>query len=512
MGNSFIDRVEAVTKAGITGNNELFIEREVMNNSMYEGFPVVVKRDNTLYMMYVSQVDHVTVSTDLCYVKSTDGGLTWSSKILIASQNNNGFSFGVTITGRLIAMVSAGGTDTTKIYSTGINDETWTLVQTLTPPTGDWVNFGKIKELPSGRLLSCFYRYDASNHKTGLLSSTNDGQTWAYYSDISTNLNENSFEIISGTNDSNTVLVCIARVSNNDNAKNKVYKSANGGVSWSYVADVPFTKTIAYGFPAEILKDGSTLYVCFGSRFSNLMYLSYWSFDISNYESVGNWGTEKTLRYAEANIKGAYNDWGYPSLYKWGNEIYTAVYDNNPSALAEATTNETRIIISRISNRMEGVFTRSVVNSYSTIEYSKIGLIPVIDSAGIYQDIGGVNFLIIPKDGIYMAKVKATFSDSNVLGTFRKVGLALVNVGFPVDASTEFPENPINNQPAPQAIEYIHSMINTPSALLTLRTFEFTAVFNAKKGYELLLYSKHNDIVSTIQVSDVELKLNIINN
>lgn len=488
--------------------------RHVFEDGAYNGFPVVVERNNVLYCFFQHQPVHIVPSEDIAYIKSVDGGLTWSNRIIIASQTNANFSFGVTRSGRLVILVSNQSNTNTYVFRTGIHDEVFTNTSIMSNPfpAGESCNFGKIKQLPSGRLIGNYYRYDVGNEKTGLVTSVDDGATWTYYADIFSGLNETSFEVISGTNDANTVIMAICRVVTPDSGKNKVYRSNNGGTSWSLVGEVPFSRNIVYGFPGEtIVKDGR-LYVVFGVRYTNAqMFVSMWDFPVSDFGTIANWGIEKTFYISEAAQKGAANDWGYPSLYQWDNEIYGMFYESSPTALAALPTESTRIINLRITNRVEGLFTRGTQGTFpSETTFSKLGLPWAYDSAGFSKEVSGVYFIVAPVDGLYMARLRGTYANTSLTGTWRKMGLAVLDMGYPVDAGTLFPENPINGNPAPEAVKYIFSDVRTVIDDPDNLTFELTGTFFARKGNEIMPYGKHNAPGQVIAINNIELEIFLI--
>ncbi|MDF2381312.1 exo-alpha-sialidase [Nostoc ellipsosporum NOK] len=488
-----------------------FDEKEVYDNGHYALVPTVVKRDGVLYAMFQNQNDHIAPSPDYGYIKSLDGGNTWSERIVIGSGNNLNHSFGLTKSGRLVYVVTVGGGNPFKTFRTGPGNEEWEECQELEAPDSDWwVPFGRIKQMPSGRLIANAYRYNPGLEMAGLISSTDDGETWSYYRDIDTNLDEVGIEIIEGTTDEDTVLMAIARVSNNVNGKNKLYVSEDGGGSFEYIGEVPFTKDIEYGFPAEIYKDTDeqTLTLCFGTRYTQNRCVSVWQFPIADFQTIANWGTEKTFYRANANEKGFANDWGYPSIYKWRSELYAMFYDVSPSGLAAAPTLYARLLCMRITNRYEGLFQRASVGTFPEENvFSKVGLGPILDSADIAFDDGVNTFVFIPEDGVYTAKVSTNYSRSNLAGTYRKVGLALLDPGYPIDPATLFPKNPINNQPAPEAVHYLEAIVRPVVDSEEMMKFEFSVTFEARKGFELMLYGRHDSPGVAINLNNSRLWL-----
>jgi hypothetical protein len=488
----------------------------VYDTSKYVGFPNVVERGGVLYTSYYTSNGHVSLSP-VVYKKSTDGGRSWSSEIQISATTHEALAMGVTSTGRLIYLTAKGANNVLYIHRTGENNETWTVTtQTKPLATNDAVVYGHIKQLPSGRLLCPYYKYTSGSEKAGFITSTDEGATWTYWYDVATNLNEMGFEVLDGTTDSDTRLITIARDATNYNAKNRQYNSDDGGVTWTLLGDVPVNGTPAYGYPADIYKDGDKLYVLFGTRIGT-MSLQLFKTTFAIYDSLAAYGKPYYFYEAEANLKGAYNDFGYPAMFKNRGEIYCVLYDQfalePPRILSEAA----RLLTVQLTGVGYGEFSRSGANSYNSIPYTKVALSVradrVYDTEHFWEEdlgVSGLHKIVIPEDGFYNIYAEITFDTTVTTGTYRKMGVQLVNPGFPLDPSSEYPENPLTGLNAPEAITHLASAVVGADIGAPFNTLQCTRTFFAKKGYEVVLYTVHDAATTTITTNNAKLTIKAI--
>lgn len=485
---------------------------QVTNDTEYNAWSVVVERGRYLYLGFYASTGHVSLSPTV-YKRSADGGKSWSDNVTIGAMTHEALAFGLTSTGRLIYLTSKGSTGILSINRTGVNDDTWVTTTQAKPLGNDGYVFGKIKELPSGRLLCPYYLATAGSQKGGFLSSTDEGVSWAYYADVAVNINEIVFEVLDGTTDSDTRLIIIARDAVNNNAKNRHYYSANGGASSTLAGNVPIDGNPSYGYPGDIFKDGDDIYVAFGTRNSGYQGIQWFKTTTAVYDDLTEYGLPRFYYQAESYVKGIDNDWGYPALFKNNNQIYSVFYDCKPTQPPKVTTTETRLVTIQLTGVFYGEFIRASYPSYNTIPYTKV---PLAKKATNLNDTDyywredsalGIHKIVIPDDGYYHAFCSLNFPTSNVTGTYRKLGVQLINPGFPLDASTEYPENPLTGNPAPEAVVLLSSKSVPPTAVADLMYIEVQNLFFAKKDYEVVMFSVHDATTAALTTTDALMRI-----
>lgn len=212
--------------------------------------------DGRLHMTYRRAPIHgVTSGANVYYCYSDDGGKTWSAEVaIVASEvdyDNREQSICVTPSGRILVIYNrckapaAAPTDIKLIYSDD-NGATWINGGTiLSVPFAYARTYGRIKLLPGGStaayrlVFTPYYQISATpTYKIAAWYSADDGLTWAEGTPLMNAVNGNSECEVVAINAQ--IWFGVARGSGLN-----IYKSTDGGVTWTDVGQVPTSDGVA---------------------------------------------------------------------------------------------------------------------------------------------------------------------------------------------------------------------------------------------------------------------------
>ena len=212
--------------------------------------------DGRLHMTYRRGSEHgITDGATVCYCNSDDGGVTWSSEVElvapVAGFDNREQSIGVTPTGRVVVIYNrcvapAAAPTVLKLLYSDDNGATWTEgADILTVAYAYARTYGRIRVVPGTggvpyRLVfTPYYQISATpTYKLAAWYSSDDGLTWTEGAPLQNGVNGNNECEIVAIN--STVWFGVARGSGLN-----LYKSVNGGASWTDTGQVPTSDGVA---------------------------------------------------------------------------------------------------------------------------------------------------------------------------------------------------------------------------------------------------------------------------
>ncbi len=261
---------------------EVAEDRPILRGGGY--FPVLVElKDGSLGAVIRNGAAHLGVGGRLDWIRSTNGGKTWSKpKPIVDSEwDDRNQAVGVMKNGTIVvaycelnSYTPSGGWDPKRgkyaLYFVTSKDRgrTWSKKKKLCPDllySGS--PYGRILVLDDGTSLMNVYTFEGkpaapgerptkAPNVSGLLRSTDNGQTWGDWSDVATGCNETSIVAMPDGR-----LVAALRLENGGGTA--VCASSDKGRTWSPVERV--TKPEQH--PAELLRlDSGALVMLYGSR------------------------------------------------------------------------------------------------------------------------------------------------------------------------------------------------------------------------------------------------------
>lgn len=291
-------------------------------------FPVLIKlRDESLAAVVRSGAPHIGVGGRIDFVRSFDGGKTWSSPqtVVYMPPDTRNPAFGQSRDGTLVLAFAVTGPypkgrwqpQISKRYTVWL---TWSddSGQTWLPPRPLAVSplpygspYGKIVSLPDGTMLLAVYQWDEKRrYGSYVFRSTDSGRTWGKPSLIAENHNEAALAVLP----SGTILAVVRR---NDNSLSECY-SDDGGFTWTK----PKKLTESPFHPADVivLNSGKVL-LTFGRRtepYGAEVVLG----KVEGQRVQWHWETRTLVEWRAAN-----SDCGYPSSAQLSDgAIVTLVY------------------------------------------------------------------------------------------------------------------------------------------------------------------------------------------
>jgi len=291
-------------------------------------FPVLIKlRDGSLAAVLRSGAPHIGVGGRLDFVRSPDGGKTWSSPqtIVYMPPDTRNPAFGQAPDGKLILAFAVTGPypkgkwqpPISTRYSVWLtlsedNGQTWLPPRSLkVSPLAYGSPYGKIVSLPDGTLLLPVYQWDEEQrYGSYILRSRDGGWNWDEPTLIAEGHNEAALTVLPD----GTLLAVVRR---NDNSLSECY-SEDGGRTWT----PPQKLTEAPYHPADVivLSSGRVL-LTFGRRIEPYGAEAVLG-EFENGRVKWLWETRTLIEWRAANP-----DCGYPSSVQLDDgTIVTLVY------------------------------------------------------------------------------------------------------------------------------------------------------------------------------------------
>lgn len=291
-------------------------------------FPLLIKlRDGSLAAVVRGGAPHVGVGGRLDFIRSLDGGKTWSDPktIVYMPPDSRNPAFGQAPDGTIVIAFAVTGpypkgkwqpplSTRYTLWFTCSDDEgqTWSPVKPLTcSPLPYGSPFGKIVTLPDGRMLLPVYQWDERLRYASYLFSSNDnGKTWCEPTLIANDHNETALAVLPD----GTILAVMRR---RDNALSESY-SYDFGRTWTppqKLTEPPF-------HPADVIVlDNHRVLLAFGRRtepFGAEAVLGEMERKVVRWR----WETKTLLEWRASNA-----DCGYPSSAQLDDgTIVTLVY------------------------------------------------------------------------------------------------------------------------------------------------------------------------------------------
>ena len=132
--------------------------------------------------------------------------------------------------------------------------------------------FGRVAELPSGKVLQSFYSRGAGYYRINIQYSDDDGLTWGTDTDIFTHAatyyTEPDVIYVDGSNDATARLLCVAR---NSGGVLRQFSSADGGATWDDDGDLPFSQGIDKDVAPSLFLYQGLVYLVYTDRTDDMM-------------------------------------------------------------------------------------------------------------------------------------------------------------------------------------------------------------------------------------------------
>jgi len=213
-----------------------------LSSTSYESFPLMVRgQSNKIFLFYRQGADHATSKGVIRMRTSNDGGGTWSSDGIIASDtiyDCRNVSGGVTPTGRIVLFymrynfTASTSFDQGFIYSDD-DGSTWSNYQTIPSGTHTFFSpYGEMISIGNNKLMLCWYGETPATptYSTYIITSSDNGLTWssaiAVLTSTSLRYGESSYAYLDGG-------IIVGHVRNSTGSPLYQVISTNNGATWT---------------------------------------------------------------------------------------------------------------------------------------------------------------------------------------------------------------------------------------------------------------------------------------
>lgn len=311
-------------------------------------FPVMIKlRDRALGAVIRGGAGHVGLGGRLDFIRSTDGGRTWSKPVVAIDSewDDRNPAFGQMSDGTLVLAYGeshsyrpdgefdlAAGPYLSFLVTSSDSGQTWSQKRPFSAPWPNASPYGKIAVCKDGTALMSIYQMPSN--VMGILRSKDNGKTWG------------DFSPVPGSHDETLVielpdrrLMAFTRRDGETDFGLLLSESDDKGYTW--IRSRKLLKALQWPFDATLLRSGHLL-LSYGSR------LDRYGAGVMLSKDLGNtWDEEHRVLLGWDSLS---NDTGYPSTVQLDDGTIVTMY----YAVGTATSPDTQAIVVRYTEEQLG--------------------------------------------------------------------------------------------------------------------------------------------------------------
>ncbi|HVL88739.1 MAG TPA: sialidase family protein [Actinomycetota bacterium] len=217
-------------------------------SAMFEGLGMVgATRGGTLFAVQRRGTSSIDPTGQLVFFEYRGAERGWTERPIYDSEwDDRNAAGGVTSTGTIVAFFARYDSHTGIWHDMGFirstdDGQSWSDYKTVPVGADRWYSpYGKLVELPGGRLMQLLYGNDGYSYRVRAIFSDDDGETWGNEVTIDRQSFERPTEadaiLVDGTTNDNARLIVVSRTEPGPNPQAGgglyQYVSANGGRTW----------------------------------------------------------------------------------------------------------------------------------------------------------------------------------------------------------------------------------------------------------------------------------------